>query len=230
MTVFSTSNNWLDWRQGQSLNTWRALDLNVRCFDIAVLPALFATAEEELVNCARPMYEVLVYVNSDIMLTRSFISSVYVVAEKFDQFLMVGRRRNWANPQPLAIPNLNLPKGMSWEGVYLDWILENCKMFNPATDYFVYRKGMFNYDDWPQLIIGKYYWDPWIFWHAMELSIPVIDATQTATVIHQNHPRREVNPREISLNRELAKEAEDASVDLDDVPFYLNERFKICQR
>jgi hypothetical protein len=54
-----------------------------------------------------------------------------------------------------------------------------------GIDYFAYRKGMWG--DLPPFSLGRWSWDNWLVWRALNLGVPVIDATAVATAIHQNH-------------------------------------------
>jgi hypothetical protein len=53
-------------------------------------------------------------------------------------------------------------------------------------DYFVFRRG-FYLGQLPELVIGRVHWDQWLVWKAQQLGAIVVDASDAAMAIHQNH-------------------------------------------
>jgi hypothetical protein len=146
--------------------------------------------------------ERLCYVNSDIILLNDFIPAVNAIP--FPKFLMVGRRWNLAINGPFDFSN-------GWEG-RLRTVIQQTGELHPPTgiDYFVFSRGI--YREIPRFAIGRTSWDNWLIYRARALKIPIIDATQSVTVVHQNHGY-EHHPggsdgvwkgREAEINLELA--------------------------
>jgi hypothetical protein len=54
-----------------------------------------------------------------------------------------------------------------------------------GADLFVFGKGLF--DDIPPFAIGRLVWSRWLIYKGLSQGIPVIDATEVLTVIHQQH-------------------------------------------
>lgn len=105
------------------------------------------------------------------------------VAQRFPDFLLLGRRWDWGGPFEIEIgPRWweSLPGG-SWHN---EWALE----------YFGFTRGMFLdllpfYAGWPG-------WDNWLVLLALRLGIPTVEVTEAVTCVHQSHPRSWRNKRE----------------------------------
>jgi len=54
-----------------------------------------------------------------------------------------------------------------------------------AIDYFVFPRGL--YGGIPPFALGRACWDNWAVWRARSLKVPVVDATASVLVIHQQH-------------------------------------------
>jgi hypothetical protein len=52
-------------------------------------------------------------------------------------------------------------------------------------DYFVFRRGL--YREFPELVIGRNWWDQWLVWQAGAAGAPVIDVSDAVCAVHQNH-------------------------------------------
>jgi len=125
-------------------------------------------------------YDVLCYVNADIILMSDFIEAVKRVTTWRERFLMVGRRWDLDLTEPIAFADsgwedslraqalrANAPRPVSW------------------IDYFVFPKGLFG--DIPPFAIGRTTYDNWLIWKALALNIPVVDVSPAVIVVHQNH-------------------------------------------
>ncbi|HVO56847.1 MAG TPA: hypothetical protein VMT51_04040, partial [Dongiaceae bacterium] len=126
-------------------------------------------------------HELLCYANCDIVLTRDFLHAVNAADAVHDGFLMVGRRWNldWGVPIAFAAGG--------WEELLLERAHETGELTSGDwIDYFVFRKGLY-LGKLPELVIGRVHWDQWMVWKARESGAAVVDATEAATAIHQNH-------------------------------------------
>src|SRR3990172_7144511 len=124
-------------------------------------------------------YPFLCYVNADIILMSDFLPAVRRAFEEKPRSLLVGRR--WDLDVRSSIDFSN-----SWEEVVKD------RLANQGTlhacwgmDYFVFCKGLFA--EIPPFAVGRPLWDNWLVYHARSRNIPVVDLTEMATVVHQNH-------------------------------------------
>lgn len=122
---------------------------------------------------------VLCYVNADIIFLKR-LDDLIDRAGRFNNYLIVGKRWN------LDVSSKILFSSSSWQPYLMDQVKELGELFTESgIDYFIFRKGF--YDSIPAFAIGRSSWDNWLIYKAREKRIPVIDATENFTVIHQNH-------------------------------------------
>ncbi len=139
-----------------------------------ILRSIFGSSQKIAKN------SIMCYINCDIILMNDFIIAVKKVLERFDdKFLIIGQR--WDVDIDFEI---NFNDG--WEEQIRNYALKKGKL-HPHTgiDFFVFRKGQ--YMDIPPLIFARCMWDNWLVYKAKKDKIPVIDVTESATIIHQNH-------------------------------------------
>jgi hypothetical protein len=126
-------------------------------------------------------YELLCYVNCDIVLTPDFLKALSLVHSEHKQFLMVGRRWDIDVLEPLnfsesewasRITNFAMQKGHQRSG---GWI-----------DYFAFSRGLY-LEQLPIFVIGRVFWDQWLVWKARSAGVPLVDASAAVVAIHQNH-------------------------------------------
>lgn len=125
-------------------------------------------------------YDILCYVNCDILLFPDFLDALKRVESRHRQFLMVGRRWDADMTEPLD------PSAPGWDGE----VRERARtrgVQRPAysVDYFAFRRGL--YAEMPVLVIGRIWWDHWLVWKARRVGAAVIDASSEVLAIHQNH-------------------------------------------
>jgi hypothetical protein len=126
-------------------------------------------------------YDVLCYVNCDIILTPDFLQAVSKVLATQSRFLMVGRRWDTDIAKPLDFAEKEWPER----------IRELAARTNqPRTgnwiDYFVFPRGFYE-GKLSDFVIGRVFWDNWLVWKARSAGIPVVDASEAVMAIHQNH-------------------------------------------
>jgi len=139
-----------------------------------LVSSLFKKAGE----CAS--YGILCYINSDIMLTDSFMDAVKIVKDWKDRFLMVGKRLD------VQINEEFNPSVSGWIEKIKSHSRETGRMHAcTGVDYFIFKKGMFL--NIPDFSIGRPCWDGWLVYQARRSKIPVIDATAKILAIHQDH-------------------------------------------
>jgi hypothetical protein len=126
----------------------------------------------------RGRYPIQVYINCDIVLTKDFLTAVQCV--KHSRFLMVGRRWDLDLNQ-----EINFQK-QDWEQDLKMQLAQKGALHPPTgSDYFAYRGDIWN--GLPKLIVGRAGYDNYLIYHCLKSGIPVIDASQVVSVIHQNH-------------------------------------------
>ena len=152
-------------------------------------------------------HRLLCYVNADIILVSDFLPAVQRV-HKYP-FLMVGQRWDLELNEPV---NFNEAQ---WESRLQTQLAEHGRLHSKGgLDYFVFPRGL--YTDIPLFAIGRGGWDNWLIYRARSLKVPVIDATEAITAIHQNHDYSHVPGGETTVwkgperqrNRELTRQGE----------------------
>ena len=121
----------------------------------------------------------LVYANADMLLLRDLLTAARQVAGQLDEFLMIGQR--W----DLDVPRL-LEFDPGWESRLQAEVRARGSLHPPAgSDYFLFPRQVFTAI--PDFAIGRAGWDNWMIYHARQQGWPVVDATPSVQVVHQNH-------------------------------------------
>lgn len=125
-------------------------------------------------NCTK--CQVMCYVNADILLPPSFPSLLDGVT--FSNFLIVGRRLDVDLETRLDLSNRD------W---WAEVVASPGARMHPAwgMDYFLFNRGLLG--QLPPFAVGRPGWDSWMIRNALERRVPLIDATPTVVVVHQNH-------------------------------------------
>lgn len=124
-------------------------------------------------------YQLMCYVNADIILTSDLIEAVQRVCQRKNRFLLTGQRWDFDLTEPIDFAETD------WEKRLRIKVMEYGKLHpRSGIDYFVFPRGL--YADIPPFAI-RGGWDNWLVYYARSLKVPVIDATQAITAIHQNH-------------------------------------------
>ena len=126
-----------------------------------------------------PESAVMGYVNADILFLEDFVATVERVRAWGDRFLLLGRRRDIDATEEFRFDDTGLASLESLvrrDGELRDgwWI-----------DYFVFPRGL--WVEIPPFAVGRPMWDNWMVFDALRRRIPVIDATESITAIHQRH-------------------------------------------
>ena len=126
-------------------------------------------------------YEVVCYANCDIVLLEDFCRAVRQLRESKKDFLMVGRRWDTEQREPIDFSEAGWQEKMrtraEMQGKQLggDWI-----------DYFCFPRGLY-LGQLPELVIGRVHWDQWLVWKALQMGAAVVDASNAVMAVHQNH-------------------------------------------
>ena len=138
-----------------------------------LLDDIFSKVRRAAVN------DLLCYVNADIIFLNDFIPSIRDIARQVERFLVVGQRWDLEIEERLFIStdrSLEFRRRLAEKG----------QLHRPSgSDYFIFPKGEFC--SIPAFALGRAGWDNWMIYAGREARLPVIDATQRITVIHQNH-------------------------------------------
>jgi hypothetical protein len=132
-------------------------------------------------------HDLLCYVNADIMLLHDFVGAVARISMK--NWLMIGRR--W----DVELNKLWDFGSLDWEERLKRYVREFGTLQDPSgIDYFVFPRNS-DLCELPRFAVGRPGWDNWLIYNARRRGIPVIDATQVVTAIHQNHDYHHVPQR-----------------------------------
>lgn len=125
--------------------------------------------------------DLLVYANADILFFNDLAAAAKrVQATEFEQFLLIGRRTNFSLTTPVDFENNN------WAAQLRSDVAANGTLAAVVCkDYFLFPRPLFA--EIPQFAVGRGNWDNWLVAQAHRLKIPVIDATEVVTAVHQNH-------------------------------------------
>jgi len=148
----------------------------VKCneFGTPLLNALFSTAQAAASN------EICVYVNADIILMDDFAEAIEIVARRFNQFLMVGRRWDIDISQEIDFGEED------WRQRLIDRVRrEGVRHAPTGIDYFAFKKAL--WPEIPPMALGRDVWDNWLVREPLLMGRPVIDASGKVMIVHQNH-------------------------------------------
>ena len=160
-------------KAARELSAGHIPDVKCNGYGTPLVSSLFAEAEKEAT------YEVLCYLNGDILLMNDFMEAVKRVLSEIPRCLMVGRRWNLDIREPLDF-------GEDWEQGLIRRVKQHGRLYrHVAIDYFVFPKGVWG--GIPPLAIGRPGWDNWVVYRARLLNLPIVDLTLSSMVIHQNH-------------------------------------------
>jgi hypothetical protein len=125
-------------------------------------------------------YDILCYINCDILLTHEFVKALGRVRAWRELFLMVGRR--WDTDISEAIDFSRA----GWESeIVARARAEGYQRFYHNIDYFLFARGL--YAEIPPLVIGRVGWDHWLVGKAYAAGVPVVDVSEVVCAVHQNH-------------------------------------------
>lgn len=128
---------------------------------------------------ARAAYNVVCYVNADIILLSDFVDCVRQVSLWSRRFVIVGRRWDVDFDERIEFVE-------GWDAE----VRRKCERYGvlsdpTALDYFAFPRGTF--PSLPPFAIGRPAWDNWLVMETLARHIPLIDVSAAAQVVHQNH-------------------------------------------
>ncbi|RPI74446.1 MAG: hypothetical protein EHM45_19025 [Desulfobacteraceae bacterium] len=124
-------------------------------------------------------YPLLCYLNTDIILFKDIINAADRI--HFNNFLMTGQR--WDMEINERIDFSSQERQMRLYQLMLKTGVRGAKS---ALDYFLFPRNS-RLIEIPAFAVGRPGWDNWFIFRARQLRIPVIDATDSVPIIHQNH-------------------------------------------
>jgi hypothetical protein len=117
------------------------------------------------------------YANADIILLPELLAAASQM--RLERFLLVGRRTN-----------LDVQGRQDGRPGWLDALVAQAAIRGQlhafsGIDYFVFPRGQLA--EMPPFPVGRPLWDNWMIFSHRQRGIPVVDATESVTVLHQNH-------------------------------------------
>ena len=125
-------------------------------------------------------FDILLFINSDILLPKRIIYSIMNVKDKFSNFLLVGHRWD-LKVEKLINFNEAATVSLFWEMSEI----KSKKASPAAIDYFGFRKNSLK--NIPDFVVGRPGYDNWLIWYARRNFMPVVDISEEVKVIHQSH-------------------------------------------
>lgn len=124
--------------------------------------------------------QTICYVNSDIIIMQDFIEAIEIVSKFFTRFLIICNRwdvdniserldfsEGWENQLKLYLKSKGIPKA------------------HIGSDLLVFPKNFFV--DMPPFATGIPVWDNWMIYKYRSQEIPVVDISERAMIVHENH-------------------------------------------
>ncbi len=205
LTIFSAPKAFEDAHisriQRNAIRSWKAIGTGVQVLIIGNEPGIGQAAKELEVEwipevqvnehgtpTIRSIFElaeahaeapILCYANTDVLLLPDFDEIVSSVRTQLEQFLIIGRRWDLRVDEELEFTS-------NFEADMREGLQSKGRMHPPGgSDYFVYPKSW--QVDIPPFALGRAGWDNWMIYAGRATGVPVVDATEVITVIHQDH-------------------------------------------
>lgn len=143
-------------------------------------------------------YDLLCYINADIILMNDFMAAVERLKAWGNRFLAIGSR---CDLEIFGELDFNCP---DWDQRLRTWGKERGKDTPLAADYFIFPRGF--YRDIPPLVLGRLCFDNWLIWKARHSHSPVVDLSPVVLAVHQSHWTSQQlldlqNSQEVKLNK-----------------------------
>ncbi len=140
---------------------------------------------------------VLAYINADVLLMPDFVTVARKVFEYTEKFLVVGRRWDLDVVDPLSFDD-------NWVSALRQNVEVEGSLHAPGgSDYFIFSRTSFT--EIPDFAIGRAGWDNWMIYQGLQQKWPVVDATESLMVIHQNHDYAHLPGGQMHYNLEETK-------------------------
>lgn len=162
----------------QNLGVRHIADIGRSANGTPLVSSMFALARQHSHS------DLLCIINADMLLMHDFL-------EAAEACRRVCTERGWMNFVLLAQRwDLDVTESLTFESNWQDGLRQrlHCdgQLHKPAgSDFFLFPQSC--YTDVPPFTIGRAGWDNWMIYKARQEGWPVIDATSSLTVVHQNH-------------------------------------------
>jgi len=140
-------------------------------FGTPLLSSAFSSAQKLAKN------NILMYANSDVIFFQDLIKAICRIDKPL--FLICGRRWDLDIKEEINFED------DKWTDQLREMVKKEGKLHGiSGMDYFIFPRNLMNI---PAFAVGRPGWDSWLVYDIKNRKIPVIDATEAITVIHQNH-------------------------------------------
>ncbi|NEQ11541.1 MAG: glycosyltransferase, partial [Moorea sp. SIO4E2] len=149
-------------------------DIECNSYGTPLLDSVFAQVQEQAT------YDIITYINADIILLKDFTQAIEQVCQHLDTFLITGRRWNLDLSNPIEF------QSPTWQDTLCQQVDQTgCLGPHDAKDYFIFPKDLFR--TIPKFAVGRGYWDTWMVTTAGMRGYPIVDASEVVMAVHQNH-------------------------------------------
>ena len=126
-------------------------------------------------------YDVLCYINCDIILLADYAWALASLSRYHQRFLMVGQRHDLDIREPLPFASVD------WQDQLRRRALLEGRLRPPQwIDYFTFSRDLYR-NKVPPFVIGRPGWDNWLIWFARHSGSLVADVSSAVVAVHQNH-------------------------------------------
>ena len=123
--------------------------------------------------------DLLCIINADMILMADFMEAARRSRLQRDKFVLLSQRWDLDVTQPIEFTE-------GWQDRLRSTVHAQGTLHRPAgSDFFLFPKSC--YIDLPNFTIGRAGWDNWMIYHARKQGWPVVDATPSVMIVHQNH-------------------------------------------
>ena len=140
-------------------------------FGTPLLSSVFRSVEE------RATHDLLCYANADLIFFPDLLDTVRLVAAAYERFLIAGDATNLDIREEL--------RGDFEEELRRRAAVAGTVRGRMWIDYFVFPRGSVGH--LPAFAVGRPRWDNWMIWRARSMRVPVVDASASTLVLHQDH-------------------------------------------
>lgn len=122
-------------------------------------------------------HNLLLYANADILFFPDILDSVKKI--QMTKFIISGRRWDMNIADEIDFKN------QRWVSNIRNELAKNGKLHSSSgMDYYIFPKDLITM---PPFAVGRQGWDSWLLYAMRQKRIPIIDASNSIVVIHQNH-------------------------------------------
>ena len=120
------------------------------------------------------------HISRSTTIDRNLTDTIYELIRRkkiFNNMLVIGRRRNWKIKWQQHVSKLE----------EIGHYAKSAKLSMPFShDYFISTRNGYPWSTIPDFVVGRNAYDNWLVTTALTKKIPLVDATETITALHQS--------------------------------------------